>query len=518
VDTAEVHRPDLTSTLPGGPFRLVAAALALPLVMLAGGCGQPTTVRVVKGTVQSSLDATGSLQYLDGEKLGFPVAGKLVSLDVKLGDQVVPGQPLAAIDNTAQRESLRKAQDGVKREQAALDRILYANNMDSAYDDLAAARKQLTAALRTANELEESDSAAIDEVQRELAFDRKNLTLRQQQFNQANTDCPGGTTPPVVSTGGDDPCGRYQSALDSLQSAKRQIITDENSIDSARHRRDLDRATSRTSINSARQAVTSAGNTKDLQGTDRTQLIAGQRAIVDAVQADVVLAQKAFDATIIHAPFHGRVGGINGKIGQFLHAGTAQPAVATGPAATDPGATDADAADPAQSSDVSGPKTTSAVNGPGGDSFIVLKDVNSYQVSAPYSSADAARMQPGQAANVTFDEIPGLTRKGTVSSITPSDPNATNTNYIVKVALTEVDPRLRDGMTAETHVVTGAVNNALVVPTAAVHRTGQSGTVSVLQPDGSPRNVPVELGVTGPDTTQVVSGVRPGDQVVVSGT
>jgi len=71
-------------------------------------------------------------------------------------------------------------------------------------------------------------------------------------------------------------------------------------------------------------------------------------------------------------------------------------------------------------------------------------------------------------------------------------------------------------LTAETKVVVGAVNNVLVVPTAAVQRGGQSGVVQVLQPDGTTRQVQVLLGLVGDLNTEIVDGVREGDQVVIA--
>jgi hypothetical protein len=82
------------------------------------------------------------------------------------------------------------------------------------------------------------------------------------------------------------------------------------------------------------------------------------------------------------------------------------------------------------------------------------------------------------------------------------------------VALNETDARLRNGRTAQAAVVTEELRDVLVVPSAAVRRQGRQSTVTVLGFDG-PRIVPFQPCVVGDDTTQVVSGLTAGDEVVV---
>ncbi|MGH3720290.1 MAG: efflux RND transporter periplasmic adaptor subunit [Pseudonocardiaceae bacterium] len=214
---------------------------------------------------------------------------------------------------------------------------------------------------------------------------------------------------------------------------------------------------------------------------------------LDQANADLVIAQHAFDATIMHSSFSGIVDHINSGVGQVLNASynTASPTAG------------------------SGDRQPSARQS-GDSALIVLKNVDSFQMMLPFSQADVAGMQPNQPAEVSFDAIPGLTRKAIIASIEPTQAvMGGDANYLVTVVLTELDPSLRDGMTAQAHVITSTIDNVLVVPTAAVRRHGRTGTVSVLQSDGTQRDVSVQLGSVGKETSQVVSGLREGDQVVL---
>ncbi|MGH3851507.1 MAG: efflux RND transporter periplasmic adaptor subunit, partial [Pseudonocardiaceae bacterium] len=280
-------------------------------------------------------------------------------------------------------------------------------------------------------------------------------------------------------------CEDAENRRDLVADAQRRIIQDEAAIDAAQKKRDLDRSVQHSVIDAARLNVTVAENKAGLASTDRRYNIEEEQQVVDQAEADVVTAQHAFDATIMKSSFSGIVERINGNVGQVVNASynTASPASARQPS---------------------------------GGAFIVLKNVNSFQLVLPFSQADVAGMQPNQPAEVSFDDIARLSRKGIVTSIEPAQPAmGANTTYLVTVVLTELDPSLKDGMTAQVHLVISAVDNVLVVPTSAVHRHGRISTVSVLQSDGKQRDVPVELGEAGKETTHVVSGIREGDQVVL---
>ena len=66
-------------------------------------------------------------------------------------------------------------------------------------------------------------------------------------------------------------------------------------------------------------------------------------------------------------------------------------------------------------------------------------------------------------------------------------------------------------MTATVSIVTQQRDNAVLVPNSAI----SNGTVSVLR-NGSPVPVQVESGSTDGLNTEIISGVEPGDQVIIN--
>ena len=146
----------------------------------------------------------------------------------------------------------------------------------------------------------------------------------------------------------------------------------------------------------------------------------------------------------------------------------------------------------------------------------MLNDVQSFQVVVPFQEADAARVAPNQRVDVTFDAIPDLTRAGTVLAVAPAAADdAGIVNYYTTIVLSESDPRLRDGQTADAAVVVQEVQNALRVPTAAVSRENGRTVVTVRGPDGNPVTMPFEPGLVGDTHIEVLSGLQEGQELLL---
>jgi macrolide-specific efflux system membrane fusion protein len=134
-------------------------------------------------------------------------------------------------------------------------------------------------------------------------------------------------------------------------------------------------------------------------------------------------------------------------------------------------------------------------------------------VTASFSETDASKLKVGQHATVTFDAL-GTTVRARISSV---DLTSTVSNNVVRYGVTlELARRpagIRPGQTASVQVTTDRVDG-LYVPSAAVQRVSGQDTVTVLR-GGLQTQVAVTVGVEGDQTTQILSGVSEGDQVVI---
>jgi multidrug resistance efflux pump len=84
-----------------------------------------------------------------------------------------------------------------------------------------------------------------------------------------------------------------------------------------------------------------------------------------------------------------------------------------------------------------------------GQTVLSLADLTHLQVeTTDLNEIDAARVEVGGSATVTFDALPDVQVVGRVARIAPRAAGGTGVNYTVIVELEEVPPRLRWGMTA----------------------------------------------------------------------
>jgi HlyD family secretion protein len=300
------------------------------------------------------------------------------------------------------------------------------------------------------------------------------------------------------------------SVKTNLTTAKSSLLTAETSYDTAKHTLDVDDSQARISEENARQSVVSAQNALDSDSSDRGPNIAAQAALVANGRALVANAQRDLDNTVLYAPVAGTVSAITGAVGEYVSAGGGTSALAPGTDAVIPGVGAAATSDQSSASSTGAPSATR----PGGSAFIVLNNISTFQVVVPFEESDAAKVAPNQKVQVSFDALPDLTRDGTVLSVAPGGVDISGvTNYYATILLTDSDPRLRTGQTAEAGVLVADLENVLVVPNSAVIKQGGRSFVNVPGPDGKPRQQEFQPGLVGDDNTQVLSGLTEGQQI-----
>jgi RND family efflux transporter MFP subunit len=115
------------------------------------------------------------------------------------------------------------------------------------------------------------------------------------------------------------------------------------------------------------------------------------------------------------------------------------------------------------------------------------------------------RILPGQPVTIEADAFPGKTFAGTVSRIAPRLDEASRVAQM-EVEIANGSLELKPGMFCTLTVVLSSRDSAQVVPgQAIVTRNGSSGVFVVKPGGGVARYVPVELGITTPAVTEIVS-------------
>jgi len=172
--------------------------------------------------------------------------------------------------------------------------------------------------------------------------------------------------------------------------------------------------------------------------------------------------------------------------------------------------------------------------------FLIAQDLTKMQVDTNVDESDVGPIRLGQQANFTVDAYPGVTFAGKVAQIRQAPINVQNVvTYDVVVEVSNTDLKLFPGMTANVRIVTGRADHALRLPVAALRfhpaspatpaegakRQSKSGVraasgrpdqpaVYVLE-QGKLKRVPVKLGLSDGNYTEVLSGLREAQQVVM---
>ena len=165
---------------------------------------------------------------------------------------------------------------------------------------------------------------------------------------------------------------------------------------------------------------------------------------------------------------------------------------------------------------------TTTAGSSGASGFIVLTELSGLQVKASFAEADIVSLKVGQAATFTFDAIANATAQGTVLSIAPLS-NASSgsvTTYAVTFSLDSAPTDVKPGMTAQATVVTAQAQGVLAVTSTALTQRGDTYYVTMKPTKVGVAGVQkvVTIGLKGDSATEIASGLKVGDQVVLRAT
>jgi RND family efflux transporter MFP subunit len=156
-----------------------------------------------------------------------------------------------------------------------------------------------------------------------------------------------------------------------------------------------------------------------------------------------------------------------------------------------------------------------AVSASSSSAVVTVVGKNGYVVDATVPLTKVTLLKTGQTADVS---VVGASTKlgGTVSSIGVVNQSETSTpSYTVSITLDDASKKLYDGSSAQLEIAVAAAKDTTVVPTSAVTVSGTKHTVQVLK-DGKATSVAVEVGAVGTDLTQITSGLKTGDTVILA--
>ena len=149
-----------------------------------------------------------------------------------------------------------------------------------------------------------------------------------------------------------------------------------------------------------------------------------------------------------------------------------------------------------------------------GEHVLRLIDPSRLQVSASVAVADLARIVVGHPARVL---VPGASAEDAVPAEVASGPAAVDTATGAATVRLALSRPLPAGAAVQVEIDAEQRSDVVIVPVAAVVREGETAAMFVVDAEGKAHRRPVGLGLQAGSEIEVVSGVKPGDAVIVHG-
>ncbi len=144
-----------------------------------------------------------------------------------------------------------------------------------------------------------------------------------------------------------------------------------------------------------------------------------------------------------------------------------------------------------------------------------LADLSRVWVIAAVPEAQGAWLQAGQSAEITLASPGSVPIRGRVDYLYPELSVETRTTR-VRILVQNNELALRPGMSARV-TIQGGPRTALVIPSEALIRSGERTAIILAVGEGQFRPVAVTAGLEQGERTEIRSGLKAGDRVVVSG-
>jgi cobalt-zinc-cadmium efflux system membrane fusion protein len=145
-------------------------------------------------------------------------------------------------------------------------------------------------------------------------------------------------------------------------------------------------------------------------------------------------------------------------------------------------------------------------------------DLSTLWLVAHVFERDAVRVQAGGSATVTFAALPGKATTAAIRSV-GNEVDAASRTIAIRLDVPNLDRVLRPGMSATVSLPLGETSNApvTVVPVAAVQRVGSEWAVFLPRGEGTFEVRSIGRGRDLAGVVEVLTGLRPGDALVVDG-
>jgi membrane fusion protein, multidrug efflux system len=159
-----------------------------------------------------------------------------------------------------------------------------------------------------------------------------------------------------------------------------------------------------------------------------------------------------------------------------------------------------------------------------GDMVVTLQAFDPIYVNFSLPQQDLSKLAVGQPVALRVDAYEGQSFEGKITAIN-SLVDQTTRNIQVQATFANTDFRLRPGMFAKVSVIMTEKQNVVAIPATAIHYAPYGDSIFIVSQMKDPQGKEykgvkeqfIKLGQSRGDMIAIVSGLKPGDEVVTSG-
>lgn len=442
---------------------------------------KPQTATVERGRLLIKVSETGAVEPVTKVEVKSKVSGRIKNMFVEEGDSVTQGQVIA---------------------------VLEVPELESQAEQM---RAQLRAADRRWEQARESYDVTVERNKREL--DRGRAAVSEAQERQAELKA-GARSQEIAQAQADvdQARARTQEAkqiLDRKQELLAQGFVAQQEVDTARMQYDASRAAQDSS--EQRLALVKAG--------PRAESIRAGEMLVQQAQSALELARAERQRERV-------------QLAMIEEAKAAREQIASGLQEIETKLADAVVTAPRagqviQANIRAGELITSGVaTFTSGMTICTIGDMSRMLVRVYVNEVDITKIRLGMPVEITLDSLKGKEFHGKVTRVapaaygsataTPQPPEqAQVVRFSVEIEFLDATPQVRPGMTAAVDMISAERANALYLPNDAVRKDKDGKTYVRRMSSNASHKVYVTTGLSNDVMTEILSGLKEGDRVLM---
>lgn len=453
--------------------------------------------------ILNTVNVVGNVTSPQSVDLSPKITGRINLLQVRVGDSVTAGQTLVQIDPSDLNQQILQNQANVADSKSKLAQAELTQNATnvgittniqqqqagvySAQADYNQTEQNYNATVESAQASVNDNSAKLNAAQVQvqnaqagLAQQQSNLQNAQTKYQRLQTLFTQGA---IAQQDRDDALTAVQVQQQAVNVAQGQVaaaqaavVSAQAGLSAAKDQLSITKKQGTANIAASKAKLVQAQAVLKAAMANKAQSPAYQ-ASINALQAEVGVAQAELSAAQEHLTDTNLKSPINGAV-------TARD--------SDPG----DLATP-------------------GKVILTVQQLDWMYVSSSIPMEESAGINVGMNAQITIDSLPGKVFTGPITNMNPSaDP--TSRQFGIQIKLANPDKVLKPGMYARIAIITQSVHAQATVPIEAITKDSSgNNTVTVVDSDSVAHVTPVTLGASDGKTTEITSGVKSGDQVVI---